>query len=429
MISFKKYQSMSSLLVGLWWGTTALGHVENSTNELKGEIRLAEALNLADSLQPEIHASRLDVQVAKSLVAQAALRSNPGFSLDAENFGGKNELKGVDAAEYTAALEQTLELGGKRRKRVRVAEFDQQLIAFDLARKRLDIRAETVRRFVALQGAQERLALSKESVELAEDLERSVAARVRAGKVAATDAEKAGILLAQQKLARNKAQSEVQLARIKLSAMWGSVSPGFERASGNLASIPSLPELSVLELRMEANPDLARWATELEQRQASLVQQKAGRLPDLTVSGGIRRYSETDSQSFVAGISVQLPLFDRNQGKVREAVIMIEKAAQQHRAIKVTASAVLAESYQALSVAWDRIFVYKNEIIPRTQSVFNAVQAGYSEGKNTYLDVLDARRTFYEARAEYIEALVSGHTALADVERVVGDGLPASKQN
>jgi cobalt-zinc-cadmium efflux system outer membrane protein len=414
-------------LVGLWCGTAA--HAAILTNEPTGELTLAQAQGLADARHPELHAGRLESLAAESRVRQAAIRPNPGLAMEAESFGGKDDLQGFDGAEYTVQLEQTLELGGKRGMRIRAAEAEKQLAGFDLAAKRLDIRAETGRRFVAVQGTQERLALSKESVSLAEEFVLAVEARVRAGKAAPMEEDKAQILLAQQRVAVDSAQRDLQVARVQLSAMWGSTTPTFARASGDLQTVLSLPELAAVTARMAANPDLARWAAELEQRQAVLGRERAARVPDVTLAGGLRRYSETDSEAFVAGISVPLPVFDRNQGKIREAILLVQKAEQQRRAAEVEAMAALTGAYQALSAALTRIETLKRDVVPRSKSVFDSVQKAYAEGKYTYLDVLDARRTFFDARAEYVEALVSGHKARADVERFVGDALPVMGKN
>ncbi len=415
------------LLIGLWCGTAA--PAATLTNEPTGELTLAQTQGLADERHPELHAGRLESQAAESRVTQAAQRPNPGLSLEAENFGGNDGLQGFDGAEYTAQLEQTVELGGKRGKRIRAAEAEKQLAGFDLAAKRLDIRAETGRRFVALQGAQERLALSKESLALAEEFVRAVAARVRAGKAAPMEEDKAQILLAQQKAAMDSAQRDLQVARVQLSAMWGSPTPAFDRASGDLQVVPSLPEVASLTARMTANPDWARWAAELEQRQAVLGRERAARVPDVTLSGGMRRYSETDSAAFVAGLSVPLPVFDRNQGRIREATLLVQKAEQQRRAAEVEAMAALTGAYQTLAAALRKIETLKRDVIPRSKSVFDSVQKAYAEGKYTYLDVLDARRTFFDARAEYVEALVLGHKARADVERFVGDARSVLEKN
>ena len=414
------------ILVCLCLGATLTGYAASLTNEPAGDLSLAEAINLVQAQHPGIQNANLDMHAADGRVTQAGLRPNPDLSVDAANFGGRKEVSGIDAAEYTAQLEQRLELGGKRGKRLRVAEADRQLTGFDFDARRLDIRAETSRRFVAVQGAQERLALARESRALADAFVKAVAERVRAGRASPMDEEKAQILLAQQQTILDGAQQVLQTARIRLSAMWGTVTPRFERVRGDLLALPAIPDLPTLTVRLSANPDLSRWAAEIEQRKAVLAQEEAARLPDVTIGGGVRRFSDTDSHAFVASISVPLPLFDRNQGKVREAAVLVEKAENQRRAADLDATTALAEAYQIFATALRRSTTLKNDVIPRSKTVFDAVQSGYAQGKYTYLDVLDARRTFFDGQTEYLETLVSVHQALAELERLVGGILSAS---
>jgi cobalt-zinc-cadmium efflux system outer membrane protein len=327
------------LIVGLWCG--AIAHAEVRTNEPSGVLTLAQVQHLVETRHPALRSARLESEAADSRVTQATLRPNPAFALDAENFGGRDDLNGFDGAEYTAQLEQTIEFGGKRGKRIRVAEIEKRLTGFDVAARRLDLRAEAIRRFVALQGAQERQSLGNEAVALAEEFVKAVATRVQAGKASPMEEEKARILLAQQKTGLDSAERALHVARLQLSAMWGSVIPVFDRASGDLSAIQPVPDLASLVSRITANPDVARWDAELEQRDGVGEQERAVRVPDVSLAGGIRRYSDTDSQAFVAGISIPLPLFDRNQGKIRESAILVEKARQDRLA---SISTVLANS-------------------------------------------------------------------------------------
>jgi len=425
-IRLPHYGNAPLFLVCLCLGATLTGYAASLTNEPAGDLSLAEAINLAQAQHPGIQTANQDMRAADRRVTQAGLRPNPDLSVEAANFGGRKEVSGFDAAEYTVQLEQRLELGGKRSKRLRVAEADRQLTVFDFEARCLDIRAETSHRFVAVQGAQERLALARESCALADAFVKAVAERVRAGRASPMDEEKARILLAQQQTLLDSAQQVLQTARIRLSAMWGTVTPRFERVRGDLFVLPAVSDLPTLTGRLSANPDLSRWATEVEQRKAVLAQEEAARLPDVTIGGGVRRFSDMDSHAFVASISVPLPLFDRNQGRVHEAVILVEKAENQRRAAALDATAALTEAYQIFATALRRSTTLKNDVLPRSKTVFDAVQSGYAQGKYTYLDLLDARRTLFDGQTEYLETLVSVHQALTELERLIGGTLSAS---
>ena len=405
-------------------GFCTAAEITAAFTEPVGKLALPQALALAEERHPELSAARYEKQAAGDRITQAAAVPNPALSFEAENFGGSGEQRHFKAAEYTAQLEQTLELGGKRSKRIRVATAEDQLSGFDLEAARLDLRAETIRRFVGVLGAQAQADLAQETLTLADNFVQAVAARVGSGKVSPMELEKAQILLAQKKIAHDQARQTLATARMQLSAQWGSVLPAFECAVGDLPVLPAAPPpLSDLLLCLPGNPEVARWAGELERSRAILAQERAARVPDLTVAAGVRRANATDDYTLVAGVSVPLPIFDRNDGKIKEAEALLARAEQQRRAAEVKAAAALAASHQVLSTAIKRVTALKGDVLPRVKTVFDTVQNGYAQGKYSYLDVLEAQRTLVETRAEYIEALVSAHTGSADLERIVGGQL------
>ena len=396
------------------------GYAENETNEPAGEIILDQALKLACEYNPDILSAQYEVQAATHRKTQTGVRPNPNLSFEAEDVLGKNEMKGFDGAEYTAQLEQTLEIGRKRSKRIKKAELDRQLSGFDLSARQLDVEAATVRRFIAVQGAQEQLALNREFMALAENFLKTVSARVQAGKVSPMEEEKAKILLSQQKNAMFQAERELDAARVQLSAMWGSAEPRFGLVGGDFFAIPVVRSISDLAGGLKDNPDVGRWAAELEQRKASVNTEKAARIPDVAIAGGIRRFNDTGDDAFVMGLSLPLPLFDRNQGNVRESSVLVLMAEKQRLSAEVSANTALVGAYQAFLSTSNKVSGLHTEIIPRAKSVYDSVKTGYLQGKFSYLEVLDAQRTFFEAKGECIDAMVSCHSAFTDIERISG---------
>ncbi|MEI8241843.1 MAG: TolC family protein [bacterium] len=420
----------STLLLGMSLSLCPAADPAGGPVEPAGKLVLTQALALAEARHPELRAAQCGVQAADGRATQAAALPNPALGVEAENFGGSGAERRFDAAEYTAQIEQTLELGGKRGHRRRVATAEWQLSGFDLDAARLDIRAETSRRFVSVLGAQALAELAREAVALAEAVAKTVDARVEAGKVSPMEQEKAQILLAQKRIARAQALQVLATARVQLAAQWGSTRPAFEDASGDLPALPSVPPLPVLLARLPGNPDVARWAGELARAQAVLSQEQTARVPDLTVAAGVRRANETDSYTLVAGVSVPLPLFDRKQGSIREAESLLARAQQLQRAAEIRAAADLATAHQLLAAATNRVMALRTDVLPRIKAVFDIAQSGYAQGKFTYLDVLDAQNTLVESQAEYISALVAVHSGAVDLERIVGgpaaaDDVPA----
>jgi cobalt-zinc-cadmium efflux system outer membrane protein len=123
------------------------------------------------------------------------------------------------------------------------------------------------------------------------------------------------------------------------------------------------------------------------------------------------------------GFSVPLPLFNRNEGSIREAEHLVAKAGEEKRATDVKVNAIMTESYQNLSVALATITSLKEDILPAATQTFASINTAYLQGKFGYLDVLDAQRTLFEARQQYLDALASYHENVAEIERVIGESL------
>ena len=391
--------------------------------EPTGALALRDALALALLKNPELAAFSWEVRAAEAAALQASLPPNPELGLEVENVAGTRELRGFRSAEVTLSLGQAIELGGKRAKRTRAAALKAELAGWDYEAKRLDVLTETAKAFIEVLAGQEQAALDEELVRLAEQTHKVASERVKAGKVSPIEEVRTRVALTTTRIELEQARRELETLRRRLAAHWGSTSPGFERAGGQLDRTDPTPSPEQLVRLLARNPDVARWAIEMAQRRATVAVEESKRVPDLTVSGGVRRFRETEDTAFVAGISIPVPLFDRNQGGLREARFGLAKAAEERRAAEVRAHTALAEAYQTLASALAQSAALKNDALPGAQAAFDAARAGYEQGKLTYLDVLDAQRTLFEARGQYIKALAAYHKAAADTERLIGQSL------
>jgi cobalt-zinc-cadmium efflux system outer membrane protein len=390
------------------------------TTEPGGDIVLSDALSLALQYNPELAAFSIEVRVAEARTLQAGLRPNPEINIEMENFAGSGALRRFDGAETTIQVGQVIELGGKRPKRRRVASLEGELAGWDYETKRADVLTETSKSFVDVLAAQERVALTWELLGLAEQTADAVSARVQAGKVSPVEETRAGVALSNSRIEHARAQRSLEAARKKLAAAWGSGVPAFERAVGPLDRVSSIPPADLMTQELRGNPDIARWATEKEQRRAASSLQDAIRIPDPTLAAGIRRFRESGDSAFVAGVSISLPLFNRNQGGILESRRRLAKAEWERAAAETRVRAALAETYQVLSSAVSEIDALKTTVIPGAQSAFEAASEGYRQGKFGYLDVLDAQRTLFEARGQYVSSLATYQKALADLDRATG---------
>jgi cobalt-zinc-cadmium efflux system outer membrane protein len=390
-----------------------------------GVLTLPQAQALALLQHPRLAVFGWEVRAGEARTLQASLPPNPEVGIEVEDFAGSGVLRGFRSTEITIHLSQLIELAGKRQKRTRVAALERDLVAWDYEATRIEVLTQVTQAFVEVLSAQQRLRLNLELVRLAEQVLRTAAERVRAGKVSPVEETRAQVALSTSRIALERTQRELDAARARLVETWGGRTPAFESVEGVLESIAPIPSAAHLAERIAQNPDIARWVTEIAQRQAALELAGAQRIPDPTIGGGFRHVRETGDNGLVMAFSIPLPVFNRNQGGFLEARYRLAQVEEERRAAEVQVRTALAEAYGALASAFVEATRLQNEVLPGAQQAFDAVSEGYRQGKFGFLEVLDAQRTLFESRGRYLEALAAYHRAVAEVERLIGAPLGA----
>ncbi|MBP7053546.1 MAG: TolC family protein [Phycisphaerae bacterium] len=388
-----------------------------------GILTFTDALALAMVNHPDLLSFPFELRVAEARILQAGLRPNPELEIELEEFGGSGDRSGFDSAETTFRIGQAIELGGKRARRTSLATIEKDLVRWDYESARLDVVCEVTRGFAAVLAAEERLALAERMLELSRQARSAAAQRVQAGKDSPVDELRASVVFSESRIEQRKAEQALIAARHALAATWGDSEPAFDAVAGNLYDVeppvpPDDPAVAIAN-----NPDVGRWEIQQEQRRAALRLEKARAAPDLTLSGGVQRFEEADQSALVFGLSIPIPLFDRNQGGIEEATVRLAQARRQHEAVRVKTRAALAEAIAALGAAYDEAAILRDDVLPKAQQAFEAATKGYLEGKFDYLYTLDAQRGLLEAQARYIDSVEAYHKARADVERLIGGAL------
>lgn len=388
-----------------------------------GELTLEQALSLALASSPLLVAQERAVSAADARVLQAGLLPNPEIDLETENFGGQGAFTGFDAAENTATVSQPILLGGKRKRRRAVARMDHSLAAKELAATRLDLIAATTASFYGVLISQEREALAQELLDLARRFARTVQLRVDAGKVSPVEGIRARTQLAQAEVRLARAKRELAAARSRLAANWGSKRPAFEQAKGEPPEPLAPPPLERLRCFLQRSPEMTR-LRDLVKRQESIYKlERSSRIPDLRVSVGRRRLEEIGQSAWVAGISLPIPLFDRNQGSRRAARFEIERSRYAAEGSRIALESSLVVAFERLQATVEEVTRVAQRIVPSAREAFAAIETGYREGKFPFLDLLDAQRTLFDARSVLLESQQDYLLARTRVERLIGRAL------
>nr|WP_189657037.1 TolC family protein [Pseudomonas sp. BW16M2] len=377
-------------------------------------LSLDQALDAAFAQNPDFAAIGREIGIAEGERRQAGLIPNPELSWEVEDTRR-------DTSTTTVTLSQALELGGKRGARIEVAEAGQAIARLELERQRNSLRADVIQAFHAALRAQTALDLAQQSQALTERGLRVVEGRVRAGQSSPVEATRAQVQLAQAEAAVRRARTERGVANQALARLTGSAEARFERLDASNLSPGPAPQSEPLLAKVEQTAEWRLAAAQVERGDASLGSEKAQRIPNLTVSLGSQYSREDRERVNVVGLSMPLPLFDRNQGNVLAAARRADQARDLRNAVDLRLRSETRSALEQWGTAMGEVQAYDRTILPAAQQAVDTATRGFEMGKFAFLDVLDAQRTLIEARGLYLEALAQATDARAQVERIYGE--------
>ena len=382
-------------------------------------ISLDDAIAKTLASNPELLAFGYQLKAAQGRVQQAGLAPNPELSVAVEDALGTDGFQGINSAETTISLAWIFERGA-REYRVSAAQANASLFGVDADILRVDIAAETARRFLTVLANTARAANVSEAGRLAEETVSAVQRRVNAGRTPQADLARAEAELAFAKLAQEDTEHELAIARHRLAAQWGETKPKFTMVRGDPLTLPDVEPFERVRKRVEHNPEMARYLSKERSAEAELRLAQAQRKPAWQARIGVRRFDFTDDHALVAGITIPLAVRDRNQGRIAEARAVIEQTRAGAAAAIVRIDTTLFVLYEELNHSLGRANVLRSEIVPRLESALAETRAAYDLGRYSYMEWRAVQAELIDARRELIEASIDAHRHVIEIERLTG---------
>lgn len=376
-------------------------------------LTLAEALRLALAHNPELAMARLEVQALEGAETQAGARPNPELGVLVEDSRSATRTT-------TVQWSQAIELGGKRSARLAAAASAREQAGVALLARQAEVRAAVTSAFFELLGAQEQLRLSQMSLELASKASGVATRRLQAGKVPPLEQAKAQVAEAGARADLAQAKSELALARQRLRALWGQGAIEFTQAEGNAEALPELPAQQRLGEWMAEAPAVRLARLDIARRQAVSEGERAKRVPDLTVTLGAKRAADLGRTQAVIGLSIPLPLLDRNQGNLLEALRREDQAREALAAATSRLQAEVGQSLEKLRLSREQSQMLRREALPTATTAYEAAVKGYELGKFAFIDVLDAQRTLVQTQQQILRNTADAYRAAAELDRLLG---------
>ncbi|MBS0422558.1 MAG: TolC family protein [Proteobacteria bacterium] len=393
--------------------------------EPNGTLTLGEAVAAALQRNPDLAVGGYELRAADARKLQAGLRPNPEAAVEVGGFLGSGVARDADEKQATLTLSQVLELGAKRARRVDVADSDRTVVSVEQQTRELDVLSEVTRRFIEVVKDQEELAFSRDALRLTEQTEKAIGTRVQAARTPEAELSRARIAVTRARIESRQAEFHLEASRRALAAMWGGTDARFEKAQADLYTLPPLESFESLRLMLSRNPDFLRFASEGRLRDAELRLAQAQARPNLTVSAGLRRFNSTGDLGVVAGLSMALPVYDRNQGAIAEARVRREQTQAGEQAARIRAEAQLFDLYQQVQAGREQLAVLRKEALPQAQAALDQTQYGYTRGRFSYLELSSAQQDLLVLKLAVIEVAADVHRLTAEIERVTGEPVAA----
>ena len=403
------------------------GVEEPSVAEPEGSIALRDALALALMHNPELAVFSWETRAGEAAALQAGKMANPELDFRVYDLGITRPNVPEDETRYRAMLSQEFELGGKRGKRSDLALAERDVAGWDYETKRIEVATGVTSRFVAVLGGQQRVETLARNVEFFEQTRDRVSALVETGAMRRVEVHQVTRQVGLARIDRQRAEAELSIARFRLAAMWGSRSPRFSEALGELGSPAPLPDIeTVIELARHS-PAVSQWDAEYARGEAALALAKAGRVPDLTVGAGYRWADERDGEDFLVDVEIPLPFLDRKQGDRRRARFDMARARAGRQAAAATSAEGIAEFYYQVMESGARSRTLREEVVPAARANLEAHRLGLERNADNLGDLLDAQRDLARAEVELTDALVDYHQAHSWLEGIVGQRIGAAE--
>ncbi|HHI9467501.1 TPA: TolC family protein [Legionella anisa] len=378
-----------------------------------------QALEMAYRNNPELQAEMDKAEALRGIFIQSGLYPNPQLTLTAENFGGSGSYSSYEAAETTASITQPIPLGRRLQylKKATYADYLASLAQIKVQKAAL-YRAVGVAYVDALYAGQWHQ-VTKKLIRLNQDIVTAIEHRVKAGAGAELDLRLAQVRLGDARIQENKAARDALSQRAKLARLLGDglrvdkplVDKGLPGVSLNwVALLKKLPQ----------SPQLVQLQQQLQAKRATITAVKKSVWPDLNIQLGGRHFSDDDSNAAVASAFAEVPIYNRNQGKIMTAEAQYTQTAHEFQGTRLDVRQNIYVAFLQAQQSHYEATLVTDSLLPLARKSIKLAQEGYQMGRYTYVELSTALNSLYEEERHYQQAHADYHKALIQLTGLLG---------
>ncbi len=383
-----------------------------SSYTLDGLLQLAAANN------PTIRQARLQIGGETAKALQAGLYPNPVLMYVGEKInsdGSAGEFQGFEVQQRFVTANKLQLSRLKYRQRARVAEH---LAIAQQYRVSNDIQ----RHFYQTLAAMERVALQSELLKTAEDGSVTSRELFNQGQTNLPGVRRANVMLQQRRLDLLNAENEFAESFRQLTSIVGCPMP-IGRIDGSLRPEATLPPFETVYTGLvEDSPEVLAARAKLCADQTTLQRESVQWVPDIVVTGGPGYNFSNNDPVYNAGVQLEIPLYDRNQGTILQARRDLQRQQEEIRRVELQLRERLAMAYRMYATALQHATEFERVIIPQRRQAYQELLQSYQDNRVDWPDVLDAQREYFTARLQQIDQFRDVRIQEARIDGFLLDG-------
>ncbi|MDR1337171.1 MAG: TolC family protein [Tannerella sp.] len=395
--------------------------------EEKQVLTFAGYLNRVRNVNIDYLAEKYSVEIAEANAKAAGVFPDPELSASYSDNQNRKLRMGYSV---DAGLNYTLELGGKRNARMRVAQSEKEVTAALLEDYFRHLRADAAIAYLTALKQQELYGIQKSSYAQMLELARADSIRFLLGEITEVDARQSRLEAAAMLDGLLSVEGDLQDILAQLLLFQGDAATELPDSVAGALSCPerTFDPAALVTAAQNNRADLQAALKAGEVSQQNLKLAKANRAIDLGISIGgsyssVVRNEIAPAPAFkgiTAGVSIPLKFSNANRGALRVARLTAEQRERQYEAIELQTGSEVMRAYNRYRIACRRVEHFDAGLLHDADLIFQKKKYSYGRGETSILEVLNARRTYNDVRINYSEALFDCAAALVELERACG---------
>lgn len=388
-------------------------------------LTLAAIEQMAFASNPAIAQSEARVRALRGKWVQAGLPPNPtaGYTGgEIGNDGGAGQNGMYVGQKFITAHKL------RRDRAVVAAEIDKA--NQDLVSTRRRVQTDVQRAYYEALLAQKRVELAEELGRISDDAVRSSQSLVEAQEIPLAGLLQTEVQQQNAKVLLRTSKNGQERAWRNLSAVIGGADLTVQTLDGDVRQLPvSLEWTDQLARLQSQSPEIAAALAQVEQSRRALDRASVEAVPDISTQFTVQYDDGTGDTIAGVQVGMPIPLWNRNQGGIRQAQAEVTEAARNVARVELDLNQRLADVFQQYADAQVTAETYGSDILPRSQRTLDLVQKGYQQGEVGYLDLLTAQQTFSQTNLAYLDAVGNLWQSYVQIEGLLLEGSLSKRIN